>query len=180
MRRVLAGKMGQLSLALSQTVITKSNACLAYSSTDFDRWPEISIQISRIAAMASGRTELVFVPALEASNQVPPSCRSSPSAIWLRAEFPVHRIRTRMACRLSQVCRSGEVVRSLAPISPGLWAPDWAEKRGAESAERLLPIRLIRALPPADRSPPRRLRPSEFRKPPPPPQWPTRSCCSPL
>jgi len=37
-----------------------------------------------------------LVPALETSNRFPASCRNRPSAIWLRAEFPVQRIRTRI------------------------------------------------------------------------------------
>src|SRR6185295_2426964 len=45
--------------------------------------------------MASGRTLPGFVPALKTSKRCPASWRSSPSAIWLRAEFPVHRIKTR-------------------------------------------------------------------------------------
>src|SRR5689334_14547508 len=37
---------------------------------------------------------LGLVPALSTSNWSPASCRKSPSAIWLRAEFPVQRIST--------------------------------------------------------------------------------------
>src|SRR5208337_3862003 len=50
---------------------------------------------SCITAMASGRTRLGFTPALKTSKRSPASWRSRASAIWLRAEFPVHRIRTR-------------------------------------------------------------------------------------
>src|SRR5579885_211193 len=48
-----------------------------------------------MAAIASARTALGFVPALSTSNLSPASCRSSPSAIWLRAELAVQRMRTR-------------------------------------------------------------------------------------
>lgn len=50
---------------------------------------------SRIAATASGRTEPGRVPALKTANFSPPSCRNNPSAIWLRAELPAHKINTR-------------------------------------------------------------------------------------
>src|SRR5579872_3181669 len=50
---------------------------------------------STMVAIASGRTRLGLVPALNTSKWPPASWRSSPSAIWLRAEFPVHRMRTR-------------------------------------------------------------------------------------
>src|SRR5471030_65 len=55
----------------------------------------MSMSSSRIAAMASGRTRLGFVPALATSKRSPASWRSNPSAIWLRAELPVQRISTR-------------------------------------------------------------------------------------
>jgi hypothetical protein len=47
--------------------MTKSNDCPENSSTDFERCPEISIPISRMTAIASGRTWLGFVPALKIS-----------------------------------------------------------------------------------------------------------------
>src|SRR6516165_3471344 len=50
---------------------------------------------SFITAMASGLTRPGFVPALSTSKRSPASCSSNPSAIWLRAEFPVQRIKTR-------------------------------------------------------------------------------------
>ena len=61
----------------------------ANSSTDFDRWPDMSMPISPITAMASERTWLGFVPALATLYAFPASWRSNPSAIWLRAELPV-------------------------------------------------------------------------------------------
>jgi hypothetical protein len=65
------------------------------SSADFERCPEISIPIWAIDRIASGRTDDGATPALSTSNRSPAIIRKSPSAIWLRAEFPVHRIRTR-------------------------------------------------------------------------------------
>src|ERR1700733_11101532 len=50
---------------------------------------------SRITATASGRTRLGCVPALLTSKRSPASWRNRPSAIWLRAEFPVQRMRMR-------------------------------------------------------------------------------------
>src|SRR5262245_56943821 len=50
---------------------------------------------SFITAMASGLTRPGIVPALSTSKRSPASCSSSPSAIWLRTEFPVQRIKTR-------------------------------------------------------------------------------------
>src|SRR5437762_844212 len=50
---------------------------------------------SAITAIASGRTWLGRVPALNTAYRSPPRWRHKPSAIWLRAELPVHRISTR-------------------------------------------------------------------------------------
>lgn len=55
----------------------------------------MSMPISFIMAIASGRTFEGFVPAENTSNLSPASCRHKPSAIWLRAEFPVQRISMR-------------------------------------------------------------------------------------
>jgi len=55
----------------------------------------MSIPISRITAIASGRTWVGFVPAEKTSQSGPASWRNNPSAIWLRAEFPVQRINMR-------------------------------------------------------------------------------------
>ena len=52
---------------------------------------------SCMTAISSGRTELGFVPALSTSKSFPASCRRSPSAMRLRAELPVQRIRTRFS-----------------------------------------------------------------------------------
>src|ERR1035441_6847561 len=94
-RLTAAGKTGQVSLALSQTVITKSRSWPANSSTDLERWPEMSRPISAMTAMASGRTWEGLVPAEKTSKRSPASWRSRPSAIWERAELPVQRMRTR-------------------------------------------------------------------------------------
>src|SRR6185503_8501951 len=40
---------------------------------------------------ANGLSPTGWVPALTTSNRSPARCRSHPSAIWLRHEFPVHR-----------------------------------------------------------------------------------------
>src|ERR1022692_473629 len=53
----------------------------------------MSMPISFMTAIASGRTELGLVPALNTSKPPPPSVRNNPSPIWLRAELPVHRTR---------------------------------------------------------------------------------------
>src|ERR1039457_4403721 len=53
----------------------------------------MSIPISCITAIASGRTELGLVPALKTSKPTRLSARNNPSPIWLRAELPVHRTR---------------------------------------------------------------------------------------
>src|SRR5580765_1825687 len=55
----------------------------------------MSIPRSAIASMARGFTDVFSVPALAASKRSPASVRSSPSAIWLRAELCVQRNRTR-------------------------------------------------------------------------------------
>src|SRR6266699_3260713 len=54
----------------------------------------MSMPISFIAAIASGRTCEGFVPAENTSKRSPASWRNNPSAIWLRAELPVHKINT--------------------------------------------------------------------------------------
>src|SRR3954451_20954572 len=64
------------------------------TSTDFERWPEISIPTSLMTAIASGRTAVGRVPAEWTSKRSPSSWRSNPSAIWDRAELPVQRIKT--------------------------------------------------------------------------------------
>jgi hypothetical protein len=54
----------------------------------------MSMPTSLMTAIASGRTVLGFVPALSTAKRSPASRRSRPSAIWDRAEFPVHRMST--------------------------------------------------------------------------------------
>src|ERR671914_2003097 len=52
----------------------------------------MSMPISRIASTAQGWTSPVgSMPALYASKRSPPRWRNNPSAIWLLAEFWVHR-----------------------------------------------------------------------------------------
>src|SRR5438034_9574851 len=55
----------------------------------------MSMPSSSIARIANGRTCIASVPAENASKRLPPSCRSRPSAIWLRAELCVHTKSTR-------------------------------------------------------------------------------------
>src|SRR5437899_208542 len=67
---------------------------------------------SAIARMASGCMRVASVPALATSKRSPASERSSPSAIWLRAELWVHRNSTRclftshLPCSLDRTSRS--------------------------------------------------------------------------
>jgi hypothetical protein len=65
------GNTGQVSLALSQTVITKFKSSRSInSSTDLERLPEISIPISAMTSIARRLTWLGFVPA-ENACQLP-------------------------------------------------------------------------------------------------------------
>src|SRR5437870_13868504 len=65
---------------------------------------------SAIARMASGCMRVASVPALATSKRSPASERSSPSAIWLRAELWVHRNSTRRSeeRRVGKECRFRE------------------------------------------------------------------------
>jgi hypothetical protein len=63
----------------------------------------MSMPNSRIAATASARTRVGLTPALCTSKRAPPSWRSNPSAIWLRAELPVQRINTRFRSDIGSV-----------------------------------------------------------------------------
>jgi len=56
-----------------------------------------NIDASRMTSIASGRTCVGSVPALWISKRSPAAWRRSPSAIWLRAEFPVQMMRIRLA-----------------------------------------------------------------------------------
>lgn len=94
-RTGLPGQMGHASLALSQTVITKTNLTPANSSHDFLRAPEASIpyrslrtQRARVLTVPDG-----FAPALYTSNRPIPFCRRRYSPMMLRAEFPVQSMR---------------------------------------------------------------------------------------
>ena len=91
----LPGQTGQVSRALSQTVMTKSNSTSLNSSTDLLRASEASIwKLSRSIARAIGwGAAFGLTPALNTSNRSPPVLRSRYSARMLRAEFPVHRKR---------------------------------------------------------------------------------------
>src|SRR6516164_4100495 len=74
---------------------------------------------SFITAMASGLTRPGFVPALSTSKRSPASSSGSPSAIWLRAEFPVQRIKTRffIVLVLEENLFSGAATGCAAPCS---------------------------------------------------------------
>src|SRR5215210_4789859 len=56
----------------------------------------MSMPTSRIASPASCLTRAGLTPALSTWKRSPPSCRSSPSAIWLLAELPVQRMSARL------------------------------------------------------------------------------------
>src|SRR5262249_39889833 len=73
---------------------------------------------SAIARMASGCTRVAFVPALATSKRSPASERSSPSAIWLRAELWVHRNSTRCLFTSHLPCSLDRTSRSRAQCRP--------------------------------------------------------------
>src|SRR5204863_4638973 len=56
----------------------------------------MSTPASRITSTASRFSPTCLVPALKTSKRPPARCRSQPSAIWLRHEFPVQRKSTRV------------------------------------------------------------------------------------
>src|SRR5678815_1549933 len=91
------GQTGQVSRALSQTVITKSKAILRSSSQDLLRASEASIakRSCRTFSVTGFTTPLGCAPALYASKRSPPRRFKKYSAKTLRAEFPVQRNRTR-------------------------------------------------------------------------------------
>lgn len=103
MVRAVPEKTGQLSLAESQTVITKSMGKSLKSSTCFEVWCEISTPTSFITFMAKGLSECGLVPAENAWRESDFRCRVQPSAIWLRHELPVQRKRTRLSFDLAAV-----------------------------------------------------------------------------
>ena len=90
------GITGHDSFAASHTVMTHAKASPRNGRIVLLRWPLMSMPISPITAMASGRTWLASVPALNASKRSPPQARTMPSAIWLRALLWVHTKRTRV------------------------------------------------------------------------------------
>ncbi len=55
-----------------------------------------SIPASASTRIVYGLTPLGSVPAESTAKSGPPICRRSASAIWLRAELPVHTNRTRI------------------------------------------------------------------------------------
>src|SRR3712207_8957223 len=71
----------------------------------------MSTPISSIARMASGLTTVASVPALWTSKRAPARARSSPSAIWLRAELWVHKNRT-----LARSSASAAAATTRAPL----------------------------------------------------------------
>src|SRR5947199_191322 len=73
---------------------------------------------SAIARMASGCTRVASVPALATSKRSPASERSSPSAIWLRAELWVHRNSTRCLFTSHLPCSLDRASRSRAQCRP--------------------------------------------------------------
>ena len=79
------GIVGHASFAWSQTVINHVKDSPRNGSRVLLVWPEMSIPTSSMTVIASGRTTVASVPALNTSNPSPPHARSMPSAIWLRA-----------------------------------------------------------------------------------------------
>src|SRR2546425_10768722 len=73
---------------------------------------------SAIARMASGCMRVASVPALATSKRSPASERSSPSAIWLRAELWVHRNSTRCLFTSHLPCSLDRPSRSRTQCSP--------------------------------------------------------------
>src|SRR5258708_4240675 len=117
------GHTGQASFALSQTVMTKSNFTSLNSSQDFDRAALASrLYFSRRVHPASGLTRPVgLAPALNTSKRPFPLARSRYSPRMLRAELPVHKIRTlnggwRLIRNLSG-SRTDWFRQTLAPVS---------------------------------------------------------------
>jgi hypothetical protein len=88
---------GQVLPALSHTVMTLSNGSEASVLRCFGTYFEMSMPTSAITFTASGWIYRAgVVPAERACHRPAISRLIKPSAIWLRAEFPVHRI---MTCR---------------------------------------------------------------------------------
>jgi hypothetical protein len=90
------GKIGHDSLARSHTVTTKSHGSRSNPSMLRGAWPDHGMSYSRSVSIAWGFTRSAGrEPALSAWNRPLPFQLSRASAIWLRAEFPVHTKRTR-------------------------------------------------------------------------------------
>jgi hypothetical protein len=75
--------------------MTESNSGPVNSSTDREQWPEVSMPISLITAMASERTWEDLAPAENTSKRPPAPWRNNPSATWDLAELLVPRITIR-------------------------------------------------------------------------------------
>ena len=111
------GKSGQISLTLSQSVTTRSKRIRAKRSRCLVVRPEMSIPRSAITRMALRCSGFGWLPALRASTAPSERLASSASAICERAEFPVHRNRTRclrrVAARGSCTRKRGELERRM-------------------------------------------------------------------
>src|SRR5215218_4463712 len=96
----------------------------------------MSIPISPITSIACGLTRVASVPALVTSKLSPARYRSSPSAIWERAELWVHRNSTlrRVSALCSTIIPPGDVEVTRDP---------------GEEASRRLAVERVEAPPPA-------------------------------
>src|SRR5215217_7468126 len=112
-----------------------------YRSSVLDSCPEISTPISSIARMASGLMWVASMPALCASKRSPARWRSSPSAIWLRAELWVHTNRT-----LARFSPASAAATTHAPL---LWTGQQAIRGLAEQLSGGLPVEGVEAPLPA-------------------------------
>ncbi len=94
-RRTRPGSRGHRSSALPQSVITRSDPAASATWNPLEVCIVRSIPFSAITFGVSGWIPFGSSPALRASIASAPSARAKASAIWLRAEFPVHRNRIR-------------------------------------------------------------------------------------
>src|SRR5262245_22437257 len=90
------GNIGQCFFARSHTVITYSTWAFSNSEISFEICFDISIPISGMTSTLRGCRPFGWVPALKTSKCSPAMCRNNPSAIWLLAELPVHKNKTRL------------------------------------------------------------------------------------
>src|SRR2546427_12534743 len=96
--------MGHAWLALSQTVMTVSIFSFKNSVNGLERCQEMSIPISFMTWMAMGWTKPAgFDTALWTLIRPRAAFRRMPSAMWLRQELPVQRIRTVGLAMLTRV-----------------------------------------------------------------------------